>query len=815
MIKNYFTTALRHLLKNRGTAIINITGLALGITSLLIILVMVRYELSYNDFHSTGYQLYRVVAEDMLDGETAYMGEVNYPLPDAIKTSLSSVKAVTAMQYDGSRQLSVYEEGSGNLVRQFQEDEGFVYADSAFFNVFDFARADFQWIAGNPQTALTEPLSLVLTESMANKYFPNEDALGKTIKINNREDYTVTGVVSDFPPNTDFPFRMLASYETLKLRFKDFLGDWRSLGPNQCYVVLQDGATAAEVEKQILEVHNAHLEQKRESLVYTLQPIQEVHTDTRYGNFRNRTVSWETMGALLIIGLFLIITAVINFVNLTTAQAIIRTKEVCVRKVMGSSKRQLVKQFLGETFIITLISGILALGAAELVMLTQAEVLLVTLENTLIADPAVLLMLLGMVLVVTLLAGMYPSLVMSRFNPVAAIRNKGTFGLNKGARLRWGLVTLQLVISQVFIIGTIVVIRQMEFFRSADLGFEQEAIVVVTLPENQEHTLQTLKNQWAAIPQVQDISLAFTTPAGEGRYGNWQDIRWKGAPEEEGGIIFEYQGIDEHYLDLYQIPLLAGRNFVPSDTMKSVILNQHLAKRAGFAEPADAVGETMLIGDKAYTVVGVTEDFHTRSLRDELDYVAFVMNPKRYYHASIKLDMRQDQAAASAKLPETLAQIEKIWSATYPAYVFEYEFLDESIAAYYREEARLSRLFKILAGITIFIGCLGLYGLVAFMAVRRTKEVGVRKVLGASVRHILVLFSKEFTTLVLIAFCIAGPVAYYFMQQWLNNFTYQIDLSIGVFLLAIGSSILIALLTVSYQSIKAALANPIDSLRNE
>lgn len=813
MLKNYFTTALRHLLKNKGTAFINITGLALGIASLLVILVVVRYELSFDRFHSNADQIYRIVGSGIVNGETHYGAGIHYPLAGAIKSSLTAVSEVTAMQYEGGRQISVYDKQTGEVLRQFQEDEGFVYADSSFFNIFDFKGAGFHWIAGNPETALKEPFTLVLTESLANKYFPEGDALGKTLKINNQVDYKVTGVVSDFPPNTDFPFRILASYENLKGLFSDFNGDWRSIGPHYCYVVLQEGAVPEEVEKQILAIYNAHVE-NNPTLIYKLQPLQEVHTDTRYGNFRNRTVSWETIGALLTVGLFLIITAVINFINLTTAQAVIRTKEVCVRKVMGSGRIQLITQFLGETLIITLLAGVLALGAAELVMLYGEELLQVNLEKVLIAEPFVLLSLVSIIIVVTLLAGIYPALVMSRFNPVAAIRNKMNFGLKKGVRLRWGLVTLQFVIAQVFIIGTIIVIKQMEYFRNADLGFDQEAIIVVRLPENQMQTLQTLRNQWEAIAQIEDISMAYTAPSGEGRYRNWQDIRRKGAPEEEG-IIFERQPIDEHYLDLYQIPLLAGRNFVPTDTMQSIIINRNLAEKAGFTDPAEAIGETMLNFNRELTVVGVVENFHTKSFREDIDYVAFIMDPRRYYHASIKLNVAPGTEGSSGKLQEAIGQIEKIWTTTYPEYVFDYRFLDESIAAFYREEIRLSQLFKILAIITIFIGCLGLYGLVAFMAVRRTKEVGIRKVLGASVQHILVLFSKEFIALVLVAFCIAGPVAWYIMQLWLQNFTYKIDMGISIFLLTMITSLLIAIVTVSYQSLRAATANPVDALKNE
>jgi len=816
MLRNYFTTALRHLLKNKGTAFINITGLALGITCLLTILTVVRYELSFDRFHTDVDRIYRVVRVSQVDGDTEYRTGVSYPIPHALKEGLTSIQKITAMQYGGSIQVAVYDDDQDKgIIQRYQEKEGFVFLEPSFFDIFDYNETDFRWIAGDPKTSLAEPYTVVLTESIAKKYFPREDAMGKTLRLDNRIDVKVTGLVSDFPSNSDFPFQVIASYATLKALRN--LSSWNGVTDvHQCYVVLSEGVTIKEIEGQI---HQIHTTQGGENLAkfrkYKLQPLQEVHSDARFGNFRNRTVSQEIIWALSIIGFFIIFTAGINFVNLTTAQAVIRSKEVGIRKIMGGGRMQLLFQFLGETFIITCVAGMLALGAAELAMIFGGELFQLELENPLFADPFILLSLILTILIVTLLAGIYPALVMSGFNPVAALKNKINAGAQKKIRLRWGLVTLQFVIAQVFIIGTIVVIRQMEYFRNADLGFDQEAIISVHLPDNDKQTLQTLKNQWESNASIQAISYSFTVPSGTDKWDSWQDIRRKGAPEGEESIIFEYQSIDEHFLELYQIPLLAGRNFLPSDTMESIILNKTLSARAGFLQPEEAIGEVMMINNRAHNVVGVSEDFHTSSLKDEIGYLAFTMMPGSYHTANIKLNTAPGNLHSMGKLQEAIEQIDKVWSTAYPENVFEYQFLDESIAAYYREETRLSQLFKVLAGITIFIGCLGLYGLVAFMAVRRTKEVGIRKVLGASVPHILVLFSKEFVSLVLLAFCIAGPVAYYLMQHWLESFAYRVDIGMGVFLLAIVASMLIAVLTAGYQSVKAAVANPVESLRSE
>ncbi len=813
MLKNYFTTAFRHLLKNRGTATINILGLALGITCALVILIVVRYELSFDSFHSHADRIYRVVRTGAGD-DKEYRTGVSYPLTEAIRSEMASVEQVAATQDAGGVQVGVYDEG-GVINNRFQ-GEAFGLVEPAFFDIFDFKGSAFRWLAGNSATALTEPFTLVLTHSLAKKYFPDGNALGKTLKISNQADFKVTGVITDLPSNTDFPFRIIGSYASMKAFVGEQMENWYSVSDdNHCYILLNEGTTEQEAEAQIAKIHADHVDEKLATTrLYPLQPLHEMHTDARFGNYKRRTVSQEIIWSLILVGFFLLLTACINFVNLATAQAVVRSKEVGIRKVMGSSRHQLIIQFLGETFVVVLVASLLALGAAELIMLHGKELLQAQPGSFLITDPFVLWSLVLVALAVTVLAGLYPALIQSGFHPIAAIKSKITGHSRRGIRLRSGLVVLQFVISQVFIIGTLVIIRQMDYFKNADLGFNQQAIITVGVPE-QQTDLQPLQNQWERLAAVQQVSFSSSLPSGMMRDNSFEGIKRKSAPDGKDYLVFERQYVDEHYLDLYQIPLVAGRNFLPSDTAQSIIINRTLSKNVGFKEPSAAIGEAMWRGDQTVTVVGVTEDFLTNSLKEGVDNVGLIRQPGEYLTASIKLNINPGQPAAFQDLQQTLASVEKAWTTTFPEYVFDYSFLDDNIAMYYREETRLSQLFKILAGITIFIGCLGLYGLVAFMAVRRTKEVGIRKALGASVQHILVLFSKEFVFLVLIAFCIAGPIAWYMMRLWLQNFTYRIDIGISIFLAAILASLLIALLTVGYQSVKAALANPVDSLRDE
>ncbi|MEM6841190.1 MAG: ABC transporter permease [Bacteroidota bacterium] len=820
MIKNYLKTAFRHLLNNRVTTSVNILGLALGISCVLIILTVVRYERSYDQFHSDTDRIYRVVRVGQVDRETEYRAGIPYPVPRALQEDLTIAEKVTAMLYIGDVQISVIDSQTNEVSQQFQEDDGATFADPSLFQVFDFKDAGFHWIAGNPETALEEPFTVVLTQTLANKYFPAGDALGNTLKLDNLIDAQVTGVITDLPANSDFPFRIIISYETLKAEnlFENSFSDWYSItDEHHTYVLLNKGVRAEEAEAQMLKIHAARVDkQLAENRLYKLQPLHEVHTNPYLENYRGRTVSSETIWALLIIGAFILGTAAINFINLSTAQSVLRSKEVGIRKTLGGMRHQLTWQFLGETFLVTLIAGLLAVGVAELVSVYAQDLLQIKSTGALIADPSTLGTLVAIILGVALLAGMYPALLMSRFNPVAALKNKIGNGSSRKLPLRRGLVTLQFVIAQVFIIGTIVVVQQMDYFRSAELGFESEAVITVRLPEGKTpplSELQTLKNRWHSSSAVRSVSFTTTSPSGINRNTSHWNIRRQGSPDTEEGIVFERQSVDDQYLNLYQIPLIAGRNFQPFDTSGQIIINRKLAERAGFTELAEAINENMLIGSEPYRIIGVIENFHTKSLHAELDYVGLVQRPNEYKTANIKLDLNTGNEPTA--LLKTIQQLEANWASTYPEYIFDYNFLDERIAAYYREEVRLTQLFKILAGITILIGCLGLYGLVAFMAVRRTKEVGIRKVLGASVRSILVLFSQEFMVLVGIAFLLAAPIAYYLMQQWLMNFTYQIDIGVNTFVIGIAFSAVVALLTVSYQSLKAALANPVESLRNE
>lgn len=507
--------------------------------------------------------------------------------------------------------------------------------------------------------------------------------------------------------------------------------------------------------------------------------------------------------------MFLLIIACVNFVNLATAQAVNRSKEVGIRKVLGSQRKQLILQFLSETFIITLFSIIVAIGLSELGLSSLNKLLEIKLTAAFITNPVILVFLLAVLVGVTLLSGMYPALILSGFNPIAALKNKISRGRSNGITLRRSLVVLQFGIAQVLIIGTIVIISQLNHFKNSALGFDKEAIITVTMPGDSLSHLKynALKSDILQQPGVQGLSYSFASPSDNMNWGS--PIKYDNA-EKETDFRVNMKWAEADYFNLYKMKFVAGRPYVKSDTVREYVVNETLLKNLGVTNPKDAIGKTINIwGEKNLTqkIVGVVKDFNVSSLREQIPPVLMGSWNGQYQIANIKLK--------STNVKPTLAAIEKLWTAAFPENIYEYKFLDEKIASFYKKEDQLSQLYKLFAGMAIFISCLGLYGMVSFMAVQRTKEVGIRKTLGASVANIVYLFSKEFTLLIIISFVIAAPIAWYFTQQWLQDFTYKIKPGISIFVIAIGASIIIAWITVGYKAVRAALVNPVKSLRSE
>ncbi|WP_161888055.1 ABC transporter permease [Pontibacter russatus] len=801
MLKLYFLTAFRSLLRNKSYSLLNIAGLALGITCSILLFLVIKYELSYDAFHSKADRIYRVNTEQVYaDGLVQHTG-ARFPVPELLRSNGKlGMENLTQIYSEEGAQINIVSD-NGAAPKRFLEEGAIGFVEPAFFEMFDFDTGP-----AAPAPAMAEPNNVILTQATADKYFPGGKAVGKVIKFNNSLTLKVTSVIPDFPSNTDFPFVMLISYPSFKSYSSLPLDGYDVLSSNQqLYVLLPEGADpeakAAEITA-FVERHKPEDRKGEESS--SLQPLSDIHFNPDYGNYSQRTIPREIIWSMALIGVFLVLVACINFVNLATAQAVKRAKEVGVRKVMGSSKRQLVMQFIGETLLITLLATFVSVMLVELALPYLNSLLELQMSFILLQDPVLLLFLVAEVLLVTLFAGLYPALILSNFQPITALKSRISTQQVAGLPIRQGLVVLQFTICQVLIICTILVNEQMDFFRTKSLGFDKEAVVTVQLPNQAGKKIMPLREELLNSPAIRKVSLAAAPPSANMTWGSGFAYNNSSEPANfQANMKFA----DEHYLDLYDIELVAGRPYSDGDSTAALI-NETMRRKLGIASAEAAVGKTIQLGrDYKVTIIGVVGDFHQNPLQQPIDPSILMTSPGNYHFLSAKIDLSKKQ--------EALQHLEKVWNMVYPDDVFSYEFLDETIANFYQDEARQNKLFKIFSFIAIFIGCLGLYGLVAFMAAQRTKEVGIRKVLGASILNITYLFSKEFIKLVLIAFVISVPIAYYLITLWLQDFTYRINLGYGPFLMAGVATLVIALLTMGTQAVKAAMANPVVSLKSE
>ncbi|RYU92419.1 ABC transporter permease [Mucilaginibacter terrigena] len=804
MIKNYFKTAWRSLLRNKSYTIINITGLAIGIAACLLIFLVIHFETGFDAYHAKKDHIYRVLNKRTSSEGVKVRAGLPLTMAKGLRIDFPQLPLITSVINDDNKQLSVKD--NAGQIKRFKEEDLYI-TDTQFFNIFDFT-----WVAGDKKAALSEPNTVVLTQRMAKKFFGDwENSMGKTITYENKIDLKVTGILQDLPATTDLPVQIAISYPTItSTDYKNNLEDWGSnFGSHNCFVVLPDNVSEAQFNRELVPFIKKHRPDEAKREEFLLQPLTQMHFDTRTNLFSGQVFSKDMIRTLSLIGIFLLVIACVNFINLATAQAVNRSKEVGIRKVLGSKRQQLVLQFLSETFIITLFSVVLAMALSEAALPALNSLLEIKLNSGFITDPVIVAFLAAVLVVVTLLSGLYPSMVLSGFNPIAALKNKITGVRSNGITLRRSLVVVQFGIAQVLVIGTIVIISQLNHFKNSPLGFDKDAVITVNLPGDSLSRLRmkALQNEILQQPNVKSVSYSFASPSDNANWGS--SITYDNAAvETEFSVNLKWADAD--YFKLYNLKFVAGGPYAKSDTVNAYVVNETLLKNLGVANPKDAVGKNLNIwGDKKLTqkIVGVVKDFNVTSLREQIPPVVMAAWTDQYSIANIKL--------TPANMQPTLASIEKLWTKTFPDNVYEYRFLDQKIANFYRKESQLSYLYKIFAGMAIFISCLGLYGMVSFMAVQRTKEVGIRKTLGASVANIVYLFSKEFTMLILVSFVISAPVAWYFMQQWLQGFTYRIYPGVGVFALSITLSIIIAWATVGYKAIQAALVNPVKSLKSE
>ncbi|MEK6479858.1 FtsX-like permease family protein [Catalinimonas sp. 4WD22] len=795
MLKNYFKIAIRNLWKRKTQTLINVLGLAVGIASSIVIFFIVQYELSFDNFHPESDRIYRVTSSFVREGETHYFNGVAKPLPEAFREDFA----------DEIEELLVLNQTHGYVLLDGEKiliDEPKAFTETAYFSFFNIPL-----IAGNPSTVLSNPDKVVLTKSLYEKLFGKEQyTLGKTFTFVREEEayeLEVAGIMDDLPQNTDFRFEMLLPYRVQKDRLDYHWDNFNSAF--NVFVLLPDQvhpqALSSQFEQFLKKYTGEEAIEKYQSGLY-LQPLQDLHYVQRFSGFPNRKMPREILAALSGLGLLLIILACINFINLATALSTQRSKEVGVRKTMGSSRYQIVWQFLGEALLTTTLALCLALGLAE-VGLLQLKKLYAYLEPVNIAFSwEVIIFFIILLLGVTNIAGLYPGWLLARFKPVQMFKNNTVVIGKSRFSLRQGLVVFQFFISQVFIVCTLVVAQQLDYLKHAPLGFDKEAIITVDLmdsdPQKRERFEAVLNRESAVKQMTFSTSSAISQSMSAGIYS----VDGK-ETEDQANIHFA----DHRFFETYGMELLAGKVFTSSDSGSGFVVNESFVHELGLAHAEQAIGKFIGIWGFEKPIEGVVADYHTRDFGAKIPPLLITNRSSEYHNLSMKVEMDQ--------LPGLLKKLEEVWTLNYPEYDFRYEFLDDRVAGFYKSYDRNYSLAQLFAGMAIFISCLGLYGLVMFMAERKTKEIGIRKVLGATARHILGFFSKEFFKLVLIAFVLSAPLAYYLMQEWLNNFAYKIEPGLLTLLISLLASIILVLITIGYQSFKAAIANPVDSLRNE
>ena len=798
MFNNYFKIALRNLWRNRTTSIVSILGLSVGLASGLVIFLLVGYLFSFNRYHAKSERIYWIVT-DIVNDKSQQTDVTPRPLGQVLRDEYPFVESAVRLNSVFGALVSA-PDGKGGMSKKFEESRNICFTEPEYFKVFDS-----EWAAGDQRAALSAPNTVVLSKEYAEKYFGTDQAIGKTLRLDNKTDLTVTGIIENPPSNTQLRYDVLISYSTLP-------GLWNDPGMMQtwgepvtmCWVALKEGAEVARLDQTLAEITQKRYHAK-DAETYKMRtiPLHEMFHMPGYG-----PAPRPILYALILVGVLLVIAACVNFINLATAQAVRRLKEVGVRKTMGSSRVQLIGQFMLETAILC--------GAAFVIALLLTQLSLPMLNSALWmlrADISVFNLLNinalswfgALVMLVILLAGLYPSAVLARFNPVAALKGKPGTRRNGRFSVRKSLVVVQFFITQLFIIGVIVMSAQVKHLKTADPGFDREAILMVDIPGGNVARNDVWANQLGTIPGVRAVALGAEPPMSQ--MDADEPFTFDHRTEKEKFQVRVRMGND-HYVPVFGLKMLAGRNLESGDTSRrEALVNQAMLKQLGIGKPTDILNKDIRLWDRERTVVGVVKDFNLDPLRNSAQPAVVVNEPTAYTMTAIKLQ--------AGTVDATLRRIEKAWNALFPENVYHSGFLEDKINDFYATEQILLGLIRVFSAIAILIGCLGLYGLVTFMAESRTKEIGVRKVLGATENQVLWTFGRDFGGLLLTGFAPAAALGWFLMSNWLQRYAYRIDVGWWIFALTVGITALITTLTISIQSMRAARTNPVASLRSE
>ena len=805
MLKNYFKITLRNISRNKMYSGLNIVGLAIGLACCILILLYVHDELSYDRFHDNADSIYRIVPTFTTSERTMYLATNAHVQGPILKDEFPEV--LEYVRFTSYRERVIEYENIS-----FSEEK-FVYADESVFEVFSF-----DMILGNPKEALVNPNTIVLTEDMAEKYFGSENPLEKNLKINHDALFTVTGVIKNIPSASHLKPDFLASFSTMGFKpSTNINNDLLNQVNYYTYLLFQKGTDYKVMEQKFTEDINrrigAMLKQLGGAAELELQPLTKIylHSDRELESMQMGDVTyvWLFSG----IGLFILLLACLNFMNLSTARSANRAKEVGLRKVVGANKSQLVRQFLGESMILTFISFIFAIVVVLISMpffrnISGKNILVDSLLN-----PAILTGFVGLFLIIGLIGGSYPAFFLSAFRPVEVIQGK----LKRGAKssvLRIVLVSFQFAVSIILIIGTFTVNTQLKYVRGKNLGYDKDHVIAIQMRgEETPQKYEAIKEAIQRNPNVVSVSASSTSPLGTSDFSAHHAV---GKPEDQINMFWS-QMVDDQYIDTYKIEIVQGRNFskdFTSDKEQSIIINEAAVKKLGWQDDPTSQKIERFIGVgpnemRPYNVVGVVKDYHFQSLHEEIQPMILYYTSPYGNFSIISVRIRPEN------VQETITFLETTWKQFDSLYPFEYAFVDDQYDALYRTEVRLGKLFSYFTTLAILIGCLGLFGLTSFTTEQRTKEIGIRKVLGASIQGIIYMLVRDFTKWVFLSVLVAWPIGFFTMKWWLNNFAYRAGLGIWIFLTSALLALVISIVTVSYQSIKAAMANPANSIRTE
>jgi putative ABC transport system permease protein len=797
MFKIYFKIAWRNITKRKFYSALNIFGLALGIACSLLLYLFISYHLSFDRYHKNASKTYRVLNE-LSFGKTLHEKGTSIAMYHALTSGITHVSDAAVMLNNYTFTITVND--SSKTERRFKEDKSVALVSPDWFKMFDY-----KWIAGNADQ-LSLPNTAVITQKQSIKYFGHSSPIGRVMVFENRQPVTIVGLLSDKPYNTDLKSDIYLSLSSLKnIRpgtDNAFFTDWGWMNSTtSLYITLNDKKSKAEVASVINNMVKPHFGDIAKYYHFWLQPLADIHFNTDYGG----DIQKSLLVTLAIIGVLILIIASFNYINISIAQQSKRMVEIGTRKVLGGTIWQLFTQFIIETFIMVSIAIILGvvivafgLPTANQFFFSQEPVHIISFTNAGIF--------LGILLaVLVFLSGVYPAFVLSRINIFKPLKNKS--GTWKAGRTRKIVVIGQNTVAYMLIISAFMMVLQVRFLKNTDIGFNRDAVVMVPVPDSSQLKKDLLKQQLSEIPEIESFTFCFTSPASENNRGG--SVKFDNRPDYESWPARSAVG-DTSFVKLFGIKIVAGRNIRQSEASHEYLINETMVKKLGLKNPAEVIGKPLEVGqfnDQNGTIVGVVKDFNTKSLEVPIEPVVMASVPDMFTTIGVKL--------SGTNLQTSIQRIRKDWEEVYPKEVFEYQFLEDKIARLYQKEVLQQKIISLAGSIAVVISCLGLLGLASLVTLQRTKEIGIRKVVGASAGNIAVMLSKDFLKLVLISFLIASPLAWWAIDKWLQNFAYRITVSWWIFVLTGGLAIIIALLTVSIQAIKAALANPVDSLRSE